>query len=203
MYIPRTRVIPVVSALAAAVVLGVVGPLMGKFDHPVSQAVGLVFSSGWAWAGFAFLVGFSRRSRIESALLASSTLAVAVIVYYVFKFVFPTAPVGLGVAYASGEDLGSKIFAWGTAAFVLGAPVGLFGNLARTRGVVGLPLRLLIPLTAFYETSMRLETEAAGLGPVVAITWNAVRIASGVAFVALLVHALMTWRAQRGEAAAD
>ncbi|MER5851529.1 hypothetical protein ABT126_32045 [Streptomyces sp. NPDC002012] len=184
-------------ALAAGMALAVIGPLMGKFDNPICHAAALVFSSGWAWACFAFLAGFSRRSKIESALLASSALAVAVVVYYVFKFMFPTAPIGRIISSGSGEELASKILVWGIAAFAFGAPVGLFGNIARTCGIGGLPFRLLIPLTAFYETSARLKAEAPSQGLVVEITWNAIRIAAGVAFVALLVHGLMTWRAQR------
>ncbi|MDX3539205.1 hypothetical protein PV721_33760 [Streptomyces sp. MB09-01] len=197
MHFPRTRVMATVVALMAAMALAVAGPLMGKFDNPICQAAGLVFSSGWAWAGFAFLVGFSRRSKIESPVLASSALAVAVVVYYVFKFVFPTAPVGAVISYGSGEETASKILVWGMAAFVFGAPVGLLGNLARTPGIGGLPFRLLIPLTAFFETSVRLETEAPLQGPVVEITWTAIRIAAGVALVALPVHTLVTWRARR------
>ncbi|MFE7330815.1 hypothetical protein ACFU8W_38930 [Streptomyces sp. NPDC057565] len=170
---------------------------MGKFDNPICHAAALIFSSGWAWVCFAFLVGFSRRSKIESALLASSALALAVVVYYVFKFMFPTVPIGRLISSGSGEGLASKILAWGIVAFVFGAPVGLFGNIARTCGIGGLPFRLLIPLTAFVETSARLDAEAASQGLVTEITWNAIRIAAGVAFVALLVHGLMAWRAQR------
>lgn len=169
MHPPRTRVMATVTALVAAMFLGAIGPLMDKFDNPLCHAAALVFSSGWAWAGFAFLVGLSRRSKIESAVLASSTLAVAVVVYYVFKSAFPTGPIGQVVSHGSGGELASKILVWGTAAFVFGAPVGLFGNLARTRGIGGLPFRLLIPLTAFYETSMRLATEAPSQGLVVEI----------------------------------
>lgn len=197
MHFPRTRVMPIVVALVAGMALAVMGPLMGKFDNPICHAAALVFSGGWTWACFAFLVGFSRRSKIESALLASSALTVAVVVYYVFKFMLPTAPVGRVISSGAGEGLASKILVWGIAAFVFGAPLGLFGNIARTHGIGGLPFRLLIPLTAFIETSARLDTEAHSQGLVVEITWNAIRIAAGAAFVALLVHGLMTWRAQR------
>ncbi|WP_239064962.1 hypothetical protein [Streptomyces sp. S4.7] len=206
MYFLRIRVMPIVIVFTVGVVLGVMGPLMGKFDNPVCHAAALVFSGGWAWACFAFLVGFSRRSKIESALLASSALAVAVVVYYVFKSMFPASPIGLVVSSGAGDGLGSKILVWGIAAFVFGAPVGLFGNIARTRGIGGLPFRLLIPLTAFIETSARLDAEAPSQGDVVEFTWNAIRIAAGAAFLAVLLHELITWRAERvapGEERAD
>ncbi|AQT70845.1 hypothetical protein [Streptomyces sp. fd1-xmd] len=195
----RARAMPVAVAFAIAVALGVSGPLASRFDHQVCQAAGLVLSSGWAWACFAFLVGHARRSKIESGLLASSALALAVVVYYVFKFLFPAYPGAQAVPFGSGDELISKVLVWGAAAFVLGAPVGLFGNLARTPGIGGLPFRLLMPLTAFVETSARLEAEAPGQGPLVAITWQVIRSAAVVAFAAVPVHALMTWRARRGE----
>ncbi|MEV8354009.1 hypothetical protein ACFVTT_37325 [Streptomyces niveus] len=202
----RTRVTPIVIVFAAGVVLGVMGPLMGKFDNEICHSAALVFSGGWTWACFAFLVGFSRRSKIESTLLASSALAVAVVVYYVFKSVFPAAPIGQVVSSGSGDGLGSRIFVWGIAAFAFGAPVGLFGNIARTHGIGGLPFRLLIPLTAFIETSARLGAETPSQGDVVEFTWNAIRIAASAAFLAVLLHELITWRAEReapGEDRAD
>lgn len=199
MHIARARVMPIAVAFATGIALAALGPLMGKFDNPVCHAAALVFSSGWAWACFAFLVGFSRRSKVESALLASSALAAAVVVYYVFKYMFPTSPIGQVISSGSGEELGSRILVWGIAAFALGAPVGLFGNIARTPGIGGLPFRLIIPLTAFVETSARLETEASSQGLVVEITWTVIRIAAGAAFVGLLLRELMAWRARSGE----
>ncbi|MEU8841324.1 hypothetical protein AB0D97_19690 [Streptomyces roseus] len=195
MHIHRARVVSIAVVFVSGVVLAVLGPLMGKFDNPVCHVAALVFSSGWAWACFAFLVGFSCRSKAVSALLASLALAVAVVVYYVFKYVFPTSPVGQVVSGGSGGELGSRILVWGTAAFVLGAPVGLFGNIARTPGIGGLPFRLVIPVTVLVETSARLQTEAASQGPVVEITWEVIRIAAGVAFGVLLLREVMAWRA--------
>ncbi|MFD5510815.1 hypothetical protein ACFWIB_24015 [Streptomyces sp. NPDC127051] len=197
MHIPRARVVSIAVVFVSGMVLAVLGPLMGKFDNPVCHAAGLVFSSGWAWACFAFLVGFSCRSKAASALLASSALAVAVVVYYVFKYMFPTSPVGQVVSSGSGGELSSRILVWGMAAFVLGAPVGLFGNIARTPGIGGLPFRLIIPLTVLVETSARLKTEAASQGLVVEITWEVIRIAAGVAFAVLLLREVMAWRARR------
>ncbi|MFF3017406.1 hypothetical protein [Streptomyces sp. NPDC057939] len=95
------------------------------------------------------------------------------------------------------DELVSKIIAWGAAAFILGAPVGLCGYIARTPGIAGIPFRLLIPLTAFFETSVRLETEAASPGSTLMITWHVIRVAAGAAFVAVPVHGLWTWRSRR------
>ncbi|MDX2389138.1 MULTISPECIES: hypothetical protein [unclassified Streptomyces] len=197
MHFSRARARSMTIVFAAGTALGVLGPLTAKFDNPVCQAATLVFSSGWAWACFAFLVGFSRRSRIEATVLASSSLAMAVVVYYVFKFVFPAAVAGVSGDSGSGENPISQILAWGAAAFILGAPVGLFGNIARTPGIAGIPFRLLIPLAAFYETSVRLETEAPSLGSDVTITWQVIRLVAVAAFVAVPVHGLMAWRSRR------
>ncbi|MFE7708555.1 hypothetical protein ACFU6I_22785 [Streptomyces sp. NPDC057486] len=159
----------------------------------------LVFSGGWSWACFAFLVGNFRRSKIESALLASSALAIGVVVYYLFKFLSPAAPIGMDIAGASGEGLTSRILVWGIAAFAFGAPAGLAGNLARTPGIAGLPFRLLVPLIAFIETSQRLNVEADSQGLIVAITWNAIRVVAVLFAVALVGHTVWSWRARRSQ----
>ncbi|MFD5780734.1 hypothetical protein [Streptomyces sp. NPDC126933] len=188
---------PVAVALGLGAALGVIGPLAGKFDNPICHAVALVFSGGWSWACFAFLVGYSRRSKIESALLPSSALAIGVVVYYLFKFLSPAAPIGRVISGGSGEGLASSILVWGIAAFAFGAPVGLVGNLARTPGIAGLPFRLLVPLIAFIETSERLSTEADSQGLIVAITWNAIRVVTAVVAVAPVGHTVWSWRARR------
>ncbi|MCP9957870.1 MULTISPECIES: hypothetical protein [Streptomyces] len=129
-------------------------------------------------------------------LLSALGLAVGVIAYYTFKDMNPTVPAGL-VSGASGEGLLSRILTWGAAAFVLGGPVGLLGNLARVPGVGGLPFRLLVPFVAFFETSMRLTVEASGQGPVVAVTWHVVRGAACVVALALVGHTFRNWRHAR------
>ncbi|MFF0227560.1 hypothetical protein [Streptomyces sp. NPDC004629] len=197
LYFPRARVAPIAVALVMGAALGVIGPLAGKFDNAICHAVALVFSGGWSWACFAFLVGYSRRSKIESSLLASSALAIGVVVYYLFKFLTPTAPVGRVISAGSGEDLTSRILFWGIAAFVAGAPVGLVGNLGRTSGIGGLPFRLLVPLIAFIETSQRLSVEADSQGLIVDLTWNAIRVVAVVAALALVGHTMWTWRTRR------
>ncbi|WP_327735233.1 hypothetical protein OG749_16695 [Streptomyces nojiriensis] len=173
---PRARAASLAAPLGVGLVLGLLGPVSEKWDNPVSVAVNAVFSGGWSWACYAFLVGYFRRSKIEAALLASFGLAIGVVVYYLFK--------NGGV---------SGIMVWGTLAFVFGAPVGFLGNLARVPGVGGLFFRLLIPLVAFYETSMRLTEESRGAGPVVEITWNAVRFGAVAVALALVGHVIWNW----------
>ncbi|GAA2621748.1 MULTISPECIES: hypothetical protein [Streptomyces] len=198
MHLSRERIAPVAAAFGAGVALGLSGPLAGKFDHPVCAALNAVFAAGWPWACFAFLVGYVRRSRIESALLSSSALAVGVVVYYVFKALSPAAPIGVevtgGPVTGSLSGSSSMILFWGAAAFVLGAPVGLLGNIARTPGIGGLPFRLVVPLIAFYETSMRLDVETRGQAPVVVATWHVIRVAAVVAALVLAAHTFRTWR---------
>lgn len=184
--------------IGAGAALGVIGPLAGEFDTAIAHAVDLTFSGGWSWASFAFLVGFSRRSKVESAVLASSALAIGVVVYYLYKFLNPVAPIGEVVSSGSGEELSSRILFWGIAAFVAGAPVGVLGNLARTPGVGGLPFRLIVPLIAFYETSQRLAVEADSSSVVAEITWTATRAVSGAVAMALVGRAVWSWwRARR------
>ncbi|MEV6195958.1 hypothetical protein AB0M19_26575 [Streptomyces sp. NPDC051920] len=87
----------------------------------------------------------------------------------------------------------SGIVLWGVLAFFLGAPLGLLGNLARVPGIGGLFFRLLIPLTAFYETSMRLEMESHGPSQVVLGTWTTVRFTAVAVAVALVGHTVRDW----------
>ncbi|WP_328912656.1 MULTISPECIES: hypothetical protein [unclassified Streptomyces] len=194
---------PVAVALGAGLLLGLVGPVFEKWDNPACVAVGIVFSSGWPWACYAFLVGCFRRSKIESALLSSFGLAVGVVTYYLFKDMYPTVPAGMeaatsvpaGIEYhGSGEG---KVLVWGSAAFVFGAPVGLVGNVARTPCVGGLLFRLLVPLIAFFEATQRLNTEADAQGMTFSMTWNAIRVVAVISAVALVGHTAWGWRTRR------
>ncbi|MFC4035735.1 hypothetical protein ACFO3J_30320 [Streptomyces polygonati] len=197
------RVVPVAASLGAGLLLGLVGPVTGEWDNPVCAALSIIFSSGWPWAGYAFLVGYFRSSKIESVLLSSLGLTIGVVAYYLFKDMNPTIPAGMESATSvpAGMEAGAssegKILVWGTAALVLGAPVGLVGNVARTPGVGGLLFRLLIPLIAFFEATQRLSTEADRQGMTFSMTWNATRVAAIVSAVALVGHTAWSWRTRR------
>jgi hypothetical protein len=149
------------------------------------------------------LVGYFRRSKIESALLPSLGLTIGVVTYYLFKDMNPTIPAGMEpaasvpVGMESGASSEGQILVWGIAAFVFGAPVGLVGNVARTPGVGGLLFRLLVPLIAFFEATQRLSTEADSQGITFSITWNTIRVAAIISAVALVGHTVWSWRARR------
>ncbi|MFH9009727.1 hypothetical protein ACH4E5_41795 [Streptomyces afghaniensis] len=191
----RSRTAPIAAVLGAGALLGIVGPFASKSDNPALQAVGVVFSVGWSWACFAFLVGYSRRSRIEASLLASSALAVGVTVYYLFKFLSPNVPAGGHVISGAGDGLASRALFWGVAAFAIGAPVGLLGSMARTPGIGGLGFRLLVPLIAFTEASLRLAVDVDdSQGQVVEMVWVSVRALSAVAIMLLMGQTVWSWR---------
>ncbi|WP_282795056.1 hypothetical protein [Streptomyces sp. CC224B] len=173
---------------------------MDDFADPACRAVAIVFSEGWSWACFAFMVGYLRRSRLEATLLSSSALTAGAVVYYLSKFLDPAVPDGARVvSQGSTDELVTKIVFWGVAALILGAPVGFAGNLARISGPAGLPFRLVIPLIAFYETSDRLGTEIDSHDLVGQVTLNGIRVVAGAAAVALAWHTARAWRrARRG-----
>lgn len=199
----RTRVVPVAVSLGAGLLLGLVGPVAGKWANPVCIAASTVFSSGWPWACYAFLVGYFRQSKIESTLLPSSGLAIGVVAYYLFKEMNPTIPAGMEPAASvpagmeSGASSEGHILVWGIVAFVFGAPVGLVGNVARTPGVGGLLFRLLVPLIAFFEATQRLSAEADSRGIAFSMTWNTIRVAAVISAVALVGHTVWSRRARR------
>lgn len=199
-----TRFAAVAAFLGAGAVLGATGALAGTFGGPVPQVVGLVFAGGWSWACFGFLVGYTRRSKAESALLTPSALAVGVVVYYGLKALHPAAPIGVEAsgAFHGGVNV-AGILVWGTAAFLFGVPLGLFGNLARIPGTGGLPFRLLVPLIVCLETSFRLAAEADSAGRVAALTWSASRVIAVLVAVALVGHVVWTWRRDTRRVAAS
>ncbi|MFE6907093.1 hypothetical protein [Streptomyces erythrochromogenes] len=139
-------------------------------------------------------MGFLRRSKIESAAFSSLGLTVGVATYYLFKSMNPVVPAGLDASAveAGGGGL-DKILPWAIGAFVLGAPVGLLGNLARLPKWGGLPFRLVIPFIAFYETSMRLDVEASTADPLTGVTWAVVRFVAGSAALALVGLTVRSW----------
>ncbi|MFF5491721.1 hypothetical protein ACWGCK_26830 [Streptomyces virginiae] len=188
----RARAISILLALVAGALIGVLGAISGKFDTPVFHITGLIFAGGWSWACLAFLVGYTRRSKIESAVVASSALAIGVVVYYTLKWLSPVAPIGMSADGLEAEGVSPGMLAWGLAAFLFGVPLGLFGNLARIPGIGGLPFRLLVPLIAFVETSERLKVEAgnAAFGDV---TWGTIRVLAVLVALALVGHTAWQW----------
>ncbi|MFF4390814.1 hypothetical protein ACFY0G_29120 [Streptomyces sp. NPDC001552] len=197
----RTRTTSALLTLGAGALIGALGALSGKFDGPIFHVVNIVFSGGWSWACFAFLVGYTRKSKVESAALASSALAVGVVVYYLLKWLSPVAPIGMTADGMVADGVSSGIVLWGIAAFLFGAPMGLFGNLARIPGIGGLSFRLLVPLIVYVETSARLKMEAATAGRFVELTWSTTRVISVLTALALVGHVVWEWvRSARGRA---
>lgn len=199
---PAARAASFAVPIGAGLLLGLAGPVAGKFDNSVCQALSVIFSGGWPWACYAFVVGYLRRSKIESALLAATGLAVGVIAYYVFKDLYPAVPAGLEAGTA-GDGVSSRALVWGIAAFIFGAPVGLVGYFARTPGIGGLFFRLLIPLIAYIETTQRLHTETDSRDAIVGTTWSTVRVAACLVGAILVAHAARNWWRERRNRAED
>ncbi|MFE2163709.1 hypothetical protein ACFXB3_01285 [Streptomyces sp. NPDC059447] len=190
----RARFSAAAASIGSGVLLGLTGPAAGKLDDSAGVAVSAVFSGGWSWACYAFVVGYLRRSKLESIVFSSLGLTVGVTAYYLFKYISPVVPPGLDAgAVEPGEGILDKILPWTMGALVLGAPVGLLGNLARVPMWGGLLFRLTVPFIAFYETSMRLEVEASTADPVTAMTWGAVRLVACAAALALAGHTIWSW----------
>ncbi|WP_330265635.1 DUF6518 family protein [Streptomyces griseorubiginosus] len=190
----RPTVLPVAAALAAGVALGVAAPLLGTIEAPVIHSVHLVLSAGWSWAALAFCVGAGFRSRVRSAVVAGSALTTAVVAYYVTKLAqgdyrewvnLDDPSQGTHIYWAG---FLSKTLFWGAAAVVLGLLLGLAGNLGRNSGLRGLAFRMLIPLTAIAETSMRLTVEAPLQSGTAGTTWNVTRLVAIGVIVLLSVQ---------------
>ncbi|THA37438.1 hypothetical protein E6W17_20870 [Streptomyces sp. A1547] len=191
------RAVSLALPLGAGLLLGLVGPFAEKWGSPVGVVVGVIFSSGWSWACFAFLVGYFRQSKIESTILASFGLAIGVVAYYISKDWGSIGQDGMATGVSSGGT-SSKIEAWAFFAFAFGAPLGFLGNVARVPGVGGLFFRLLIPLVAYYEMSMRLADEARGLDSIIVNLWTVIRVIAVVAALAMVGHTIWSfWRDRR------
>ncbi|GGS74901.1 hypothetical protein GCM10010270_53320 [Streptomyces violaceus] len=182
------RVASFAVPLGLGLLLGLIGPTAEHWGGRPGAAVGAVFTGGWPWACYAFLVGYFRRSKIESVVLAPLGLAIGVVTYYLIKGNLAS----LGGLDSSGAG-SSGIALWGVLAFFFGAPLGLLGNLAQVPGIGGLFFRLLVPLVAFYETSMRLETESSGPSQVVLGTWTTVRFTAVAVAMAMVGHTVWGW----------
>ncbi|MFE9924724.1 DUF6518 family protein [Streptomyces sp. NPDC005774] len=196
----RSRILASSAALTIGVVLGVLGPLLINATDPVGHPVHLVLSAGWSWAALAFCVGLARESRAESVVLAPASLVTAVIAYYLTKLgqgQYLTLDRGdppWATPYVSWGDFASKTLLWCVVACVTGPVLGLAGNLARDRGLRGLPFRMLVPVVAVVEMSERLDVESPLQKPIVDTTWSGVRLVAVVVLVLLAGRAVMTWR---------
>ncbi|MFG2476938.1 DUF6518 family protein [Streptomyces fagopyri] len=120
-------------------------------------------------------------------VLAAVSLAVAVTAYYAVQ------------AHTTWADFESDTLAWGAVALLVGPVLGLAGNLARKRGLHGLPFRLMIPLPAVVETSARLRVEVGVQGPVGETAWAITRFAAAAACLALAAHTVLINRRHRSE----
>jgi hypothetical protein len=70
-------------------------------------------------------------------------------------------------------------------------------------GAGALACRLVVPLVALFETSLRLHTEVAA-DPVVVLTWKVTRFAVGLVALALVGHAVRSrWRGRRARVRSD
>ncbi len=187
------------AALTVGAMLGILAPLLLAVGGSIGHVVDLVLSAGWAWAALAFCVGLARKSRMESAILASASLLMAVIAYYVTQAgqgVFLTADLNApprGTTQVDWQGFLSMMAFWCIVACVLGPFLGLAGNLARNHGLRGLPFRVLIPLVAIVDTSQRLYFDAPLQGQIATTTWSVIRLMAVAVILALVGHALITW----------
>ncbi|MFJ4980455.1 DUF6518 family protein [Streptomyces coeruleorubidus] len=180
-----------IAALTAGAALGIFVPLLETADAPAGNVANLVLAAGWAWAALAFCMGLSRNSRLESITSASASLISAVIAYYATKLAqgeFLTADLN---APSQGTQVHwysflSKAVFWCVAASILGPILGLAGNLARNRGILGYTCRMLVPLVAIAETSERLRVEASLQGAVAGTTWTAILLIAVAVFGVLV-----------------
>lgn len=196
--------------LVAGAVLGALGPLLTRqrgdggreaVGGVAGHVVHLVASAGWSWAAFAFAIGWLCRSWRRAVWLAPAALVVAVAAYYLVKM-------GQGEFRAFDMTVGysqqveplpidwsgflAKAVAWWVAACVFGPLLGWSGALAREPHLRGLVFRLVVPLIAIVDMSVRLPGSPELDGAVATGTWSVVRIAAVVACALLTAWALHT-----------
>ncbi|XVV34927.1 DUF6518 family protein [Streptomyces sp. CA-100214] len=192
----RSQVLTSGAALAVGITLGVLAPVLEDAESPVLHALHLTLAAGWSWAALSFCVGISCATKRRAAALAAASLTVAVLAYYTTKAQRGEyrSPVDLrspssGI-YFNWAEFASKTGFWCLIALIAGAILGLAGNMSRRPGVQGLSLRLLIPLIAFAETTMRIVNEASRQGAVADATWNITRGAAVAACLLLIGRAI-------------
>ncbi|WP_162689096.1 hypothetical protein [Streptomyces sp. ICC1] len=173
----------------------------------LGQVVHLLARAGWSWAAFAFAVGWVCRSWRRAVWLAPAALTVAVTAYYLVKMAqgeFRAFDMTVGY-YEQPDPLPidwagflSKAVAWWVAAVTFGPLLGWAGTLARRPHLSGLAFRLLVPLIAIVDMTVRLPGSRELDGAVAIDTWSTVRIAAAVTCALLTVWALhTTLRARR------
>ena len=196
----RSRILTYASIVAASALLGICAPLLASSGGQVGQAAHLVLSAGWSWAALAFFVGMSGTSKRFSAVAGTIALVGAVVLYYVTKAAqgdyqaADLTDVTGQTTYLDWNGFLTKVVLWGFFACLLGPLLGIAGNLARASRH-RLPCRLLIPLVAVVESSMRLQNEASVQGDIATTTWAAIRIVAVAAVVVLVsLSVLGGWR---------
>jgi hypothetical protein len=186
----------VANTLIVGALFGLLAPLLLAIGGSAGRVANVVLAAGWAWAALAFWVGATRKSRPQSAVLAVVSLLAAVIAYYVTRLTqggFLKAdlrdPTGRAVQLDWFGFLSNTIV-WCVAACVLGLLLGLAGNLARGRGLRGLPFRTVVPLVAIADTSMRLRSDVELQGSAATTAWSCLRLAATASILVLVVHAV-------------
>ncbi|MFI0779674.1 DUF6518 family protein [Streptomyces sp. NPDC021212] len=196
----RSPFLVLMSAAVAGAIVGICGPLFISTGGQPGHVVHVVLSAGWSWAALAFCVGMSSRSKRLSAGAGVISLVVAVLAYYLTKAgqgEFLSAdlsdPTGRTTYFSWGDFLSGTVL-WCFFACLLGPILGVSGNIS-INGPWRLPSRLLVPLVAIAETSMRLTDEASRQAPIVSTTWSVIRVVAVIAILVLVGHAgLDSWR---------
>ncbi len=201
----RSPLLPLTSAAAAGVVVGASGPLLLGKGGPVGEVAHLTLSAGWSWAALSFFAGMAGKSKAQSAALGVIPLIFAVVAYYLTKasqgdFLQADLSDHTGrTMHTAWGDFLSMTAVWCFFACILGPALGIAGHLSRN-GPYRLPFRLLVPLVAIVETSMRLGNEAPLQGGFVAATWSVTRVLMVVAVIALVGEAAFSkWRTRSVE----
>ncbi|MFI0815476.1 hypothetical protein ACH4TX_02775 [Streptomyces sp. NPDC021098] len=188
------------SAVAAGVIVGICGPLFASAAGGVGNVVHVTFSSGWSWAALAFCLGMMGESKKRSTAIGVISLVVAVLSYYLAKAGqgdFETADLSDKTGqttYFSWGDFLSMSAVWCFFACLLGAALGVAGNMARN-GPYSLPCRLVVPFVAIVECSMRLRDEGSLQTSIVTTTWSVTRVAAAAIALVLVAYSVVgNWR---------